>query len=190
MLSPRNAYPKHQGWGCVMFTLLLVLCSGASPADEVMLDITSLKEIREAGVVMQKWETSCAAATLATVLTYGFHDPVSEQEVAAAMLEGTKPEKVRAQGGFTLLDMRNFVVARGYGGGAYKGLGLEELAVLHAPIVPIDAHGYNHYVVFNGVQDDHVLLADPAFGNRRVSKVRFERLWLGGMAFVISGAPQ
>ena len=147
---------------------------------------TSLKEIRERGIVMQKWETSCAAASLATVLTYGFRDPVSEYQVASAMLEMTDPLKVREEGGFSLLDMKRFVDRRGYTGKAYKNLSFEDLRIFHAPIVPIDAKGYNHYVVFNSIENDRVLLADPAFGNRSMALPEFEKVWMNGMAFAVT----
>ena len=146
----------------------------------------SLKEIRERGVVMQQWESSCAAAAVATVLTYGFGDPVSERFAAALMLKKTAPEKVRMAGGFSLLDLKIFVEDRGYQGSAYKHLGFDDLRAFHAPIVPISQQGYDHYVVFNGVRDDVVLLADPAFGNREVSIKRFNEMWMDGMAFVVT----
>ena len=154
-------------------------------AEEVPL-FKSLKEIRERGVVIQQWESSCAAAAVATVLTYGFNDPISERHVAARMLEKTDPTRVKERGGFSLLDLKTFVENRGYRGDAYKHLGFDDLRVFHAPIVPIDQHGYNHYVVFNGVKDDRVLLADPAFGNRTVSLERFRAMWMEGMAFVVT----
>jgi uncharacterized protein len=44
--------------------------------------VRSLLEIRQDGVIVQKWETSCAAAALATVLTFSQNDPVSEKLVA------------------------------------------------------------------------------------------------------------
>lgn len=147
---------------------------------------SSLKEIRERGVVMQQWETSCAAAAVATVLTYGFNDPISERHAALKMLEQTDPQKVRERGGFSLLDLMSFAESRGYLASAYKHLDFEDLRVFHAPIVPISQYGYNHYVVFNGVRDDRVLLADPAFGNRELSSERFKEIWLDGMAFVVS----
>ena len=53
--------------------------------------IRSLQEIRHEGVVIQKWDTSCGAAALATVLTYSLNDPVSEREVASGMLRMTEP---------------------------------------------------------------------------------------------------
>ncbi len=146
----------------------------------------SLKEIREKGVVMQQWETSCAAAALATALTYGFGDPVTERYAVVKMLEKTDPAKVKMQGGFSLLDMKHFVESRGYHGAAYKYLSFDDLKVFHAPIVPIDHYGYAHYVVFNGVQGKEVLLADPGFGNRTMPLVEFERMWMNGMAFVVT----
>lgn len=148
--------------------------------------VESLKEIREKAVVMQQWETSCAAASLATVLTYGFQDPMSERHVAAAMLKITEPLKVRARGGFSLLDMKRFVETRGYAGDAYRNLAFEDLKLFHAPIVPIQTRGFNHYVVLNAVTEREVLLADPAFGNRRMSIARFNEVWLQGLAFVVS----
>ena len=151
--------------------------------------VRSLKEIREQAVVMQRWETSCAAAALATLLTYGFDDPVSERHAAAKMLEGTEPAKVKARGGFSLLDMKRFVEARGYSGEAYQHLSLEDLKVFRAPIVPISVHGSNHYVVLNAIDHDEVRLADPAFGNRSMSLAQFSQAWLNGLAFVVTPKP-
>jgi predicted double-glycine peptidase len=44
-----------------------------------------LQEIRQEGVIIQKWDTSCGEAALATVLTYSLNEPVSEREVASGM---------------------------------------------------------------------------------------------------------
>src|SRR5262245_8063371 len=75
--------------------------------------VRSLQEIREEGVIIQKWDTSCGAAALATVLTYSLHESVTEREVATGMLRMTEPLKVKHQGGFSLLDMKHFVEMRG-----------------------------------------------------------------------------
>jgi uncharacterized protein len=163
--------------------LLLQLNAAVFPGDRG--PVVSLKEIRERGVVIQKWEASCAAASVATVLTYGFRDAVSEGYVVARMLENTSPALVRKRGGFSLLDMKHFVENRGYTGQAYKHLSLDDLRLFHAPIVPIAPHGYNHYVVFNGVQEQYVVLADPAFGNRRMRISHFLDVWIDGLAFII-----
>jgi predicted double-glycine peptidase len=146
----------------------------------------SLKELRESGVVIQKWEYSCAAASLASVLTYSFNDPVSEKHVSSEMLKNGDPEKVRRMGGFSLADLKHFVERRGYSGRAYKHLAFEDLLIIDSPIIPIHQYGYNHYVVVKKVLKDAVLIGDPAFGNRVLPKEEFEKQWIDGMAFVIT----
>ncbi|MDB5808450.1 MAG: hypothetical protein JWN94_572 [Betaproteobacteria bacterium] len=153
---------------------------------ERKFSVTSLKEIRERAVVMQQWDNSCAAAALATVLTYGLADPVSERYVAARMLETTDARKVKTQGGFSMLDMKRFVESRGYAVDAFQHLSTDQLALFRAPIVPIRPFGSNHYVVVNSITEDVVLLADPAFGNRSLTLREFKEMWFNGLAFVIA----
>jgi len=151
----------------------------------------SLKEIREAGVVIQKWDTSCAAAALATVFTYSFNDPASEREVAGGLLRQTEPLKVRHRGGFSMRDMKRYALERGYRATGFKGLSLADIRFFDAPIVPIRTRGYNHYVVLKGLtRDGEVHLADPAFGNRVMSRKKFEAIWLDGIAFVMTERAQ
>ena len=64
-----------------------------------------------------------------------------------------------------------------------------------APImVPINALGYNHFVVFRGVFGNRVLIADPAWGNRTMTIDKFQRMWLdygepmGHVGFVVARA--
>ena len=95
--------------------------------------ILSLKEIRESGVVVQKWDTSCGAAAMATVFTYHFNDPASEREVAQGLLRQTEPLKVRHRGGFSMLDMKSYAEERGYKAIGFKGLSFEDLRYFEAP---------------------------------------------------------
>ena len=159
----------------------------AFAADQIRRPVRSLLEIRQEGVIVQKWETSCAAAALATVLTYSQNDPVSEKVVAQGMLRSTDPIKVKVRGGFSLLDMKHFVETRGFKGAAYKGLSMEELLSLQSPIVPIDFHGNPHFVVVRGLTaSGEVHLADPAFGNHAMSKGAFQAVWREGIGFVVT----
>ena len=146
----------------------------------------SLKEIRENGVIIQKWDTSCGAAAMATVLKYHFNDPVTEREVAKGLLRQTEPMKVRYRGGFSMLDMKRYAQERGYKGIGFKGLTFEDLRYYEAPIVPVVFHGYNHYVVYKGLTPEgKVWLADPAYGNRTLSLERFKEVWIDGISFVL-----
>jgi predicted double-glycine peptidase len=156
-------------------------------ANPIRKPVRSLLEIRQEGVIVQKWETSCAAAALATVLTFSQNDPVSEKFVAQGMLRSTDPIKVKVRGGFSLLDMKRFVETRGFKGTAYKGLSMEDLLALQSPIVPIDFHGNPHFVVVRGLNTaGGVHLADPAFGNHAMSKEEFQAIWRDGIGFVVT----
>jgi predicted double-glycine peptidase len=144
--------------------------------------VESLLEQRQQFVVTQQWDLSCGAAALATILNYQHGDAVAEREIAIGMMSRDEylanPELVNLRQGFSLLDMKRFVDARGYNG---VGLGQLDLADLieHAPIiVPIDFYGYQHFVVFRGALGNRVLLADPAFGNHTMSRSSFEQRWL------------
>jgi predicted double-glycine peptidase len=81
----------------------------------------------------------------------------------------------------------------------YKGEGLGQLElsdlIERAPLmVPVNALGYNHFVVFRGVIGDRVLVADPAWGNRTMTIDKFQRMWLdygepmGHVGFVVAFA--
>lgn len=169
---------------------LAALCLAAAPAwaGNLLGDrpVRSLLEIRYQNVVPQKWDISCGAAALATVLNYQHRDAVTEKEVAKAMLKGNDPARVRARLGFSLLDLKRFADSRGYRGIGYRDLSIEDLVKFGPTIVPIRVHGYNHFVIFRGLEDGHVLLADPAFGNRRMTLDRFKTAWLQNLGFVVA----
>lgn len=148
--------------------------------------IRSLLEIRREGVVVQQWDTSCGAAALATVLTHGFKDPVSEKTVAQGMLRRTDPLRVKVRGGFSLLDMKRFAESRGYSAAGFRSVSVEELLAMKAPIVPIDEYGDAHFVVVRGLRGGKLDIADPAFGNRTMSVERFRAAWKDGIAFVVT----
>ena len=58
-------------------------------------------------------------------------------------------------------------------------------------IVPINAQGYPHFVVFRGATTNRVLLADPAFGNVTLSVNKFRDAWIkyreiGHVGFIVT----
>jgi predicted double-glycine peptidase len=224
--------------------LVVVLLGGSVPAD-VNLPGRSVLEIRRERVMIQKWDLSCGAAALGTLLRYQFGEPVTEKEIARGLMSRAEyighPELLQVREGFSLLDLKRFVqmyrakrvvaklprqkksirtqvasllpmtsriashsVKRSRSTSArvvslYKGEGLGQLdlsdLIERAPImVPINALGYNHFVVFRGVMGNRVLVADPAWGNRTMTIDKFERMWLdygepmGHVGFVVERA--
>jgi predicted double-glycine peptidase len=144
--------------------------------------VKSLLELRQQGVVIQRWDLSCGAAALATILNFQHGDMVTEREITRGLIRRDdyleRPELVRIRQGFSLLDLKRYVDGRGYVGIGYGKLEVEDLIRLAPVIVPIRTHGYNHFVIFRGTRDGRVLLADPAFGNWTISIRRFETAWL------------
>ena len=221
----------------------LLMCDSV-PA-EGNLPVRSVLEMRRERVMIQNWDLSCGAAALGTLLRYQFGEPVSEKQIARALMSRSEyvghPELVQAREGFSLLDLKRFVqayrarVTRAYSRKKHKpirpqlatwrpmsagalshtakrkapsstrivsiyrgeGLGQLELSDLieRAPLmVPVNALGYNHFVVFRGVIGNRVLVADPAWGNRTMTIDKFQRMWLdygepmGHVGFVVTRA--
>jgi uncharacterized protein len=181
--------------------LATLLMYGPDPA-EGNQPVQSLLEIRHDRVIIQEWDLSCGAAALATVLHYQFGEPVTEKEIAHALMSRTEylehPELVQLREGFSFLDLKRYLQTY-RSGSLYKGEGLGQLdlsdLIERAPImVPVDALGYNHFVVFRGVMGSRVLVADPAWGNRTMTIDKFQRIWLdygepmGRIGFVVESA--
>ncbi|WP_254045184.1 C39 family peptidase [Thiohalocapsa sp. ML1] len=170
-----------------------LLCVDGAHAEPVR-SVRSLIEQRHESVVLQEYDLSCGAAALTTLLRYQYGEPVTEKQVALALIDRPEylrqPELIRQQQGFSLLDLKRYADARGYTGVGFGKLDLQDL-VRRAPIlVAIRTHGYNHFVVFRGRLGDRVLLADPAWGNRTMTIARFNRAWIdfpgiGRVGFVV-----
>ena len=185
------AWYRESRWA--MFLIALVLVSNYAAAQDYH-PVASLAEIRERNVVVQEWDLSCGAAALATILNYQHGDPVSEREVATRLMSRAEylenPMLVRVRQGFSLLDLKRFVDARGYNGVGLGQLTFEHLVTRNPLIVPINTYGYQHFVVFRGTLGNRVLLADPAFGNRTMLRSAFEDAWIdfgdvGHVGFVV-----
>jgi uncharacterized protein len=180
-------------FGALALTGFALFFVGLPPAADAK-SVRSLLELRRDRVVVQEYDISCAAAALATILTYQHGDPVSEREVTRGLIQREEylanPEIVRLRQGFSLLDLKRFVEERGYRGRGLGHVELQDLLDLAPTVVPVSFAGYDHFVVFRGMNGDRVLLADPAWGNRTLRVERFEAAWLespefGRVAFVV-----
>src|SRR5215813_12269544 len=105
---------RKAGRWAVAGTLSLVgvlLCSSV-PA-EGNYPVRSVLEIRHERVMIQKWDLSCGAAALGTLLRYQFGEPVTEKQIARALMSRSEyvghPELVQQREGFSLLDLKRFV---------------------------------------------------------------------------------
>ena len=156
--------------------------------------VRSLRALRDAGVVKQRFDYSCGAAALATLLTYGLNDPVGEDLLLRALLEPLSGDDLtaRQKKGLSLLDLQQLAQQRGH-----KALGFRvpqsQLAKLSRPVIVfIKPQGYEHFAVFKGLHGDRVHLADPSLGNVRMPLYRFLDMWADasgrGVIFAVESA--
>lgn len=156
--------------------------------------VRSLTALRDAGVVRQRFDYSCGAAALATLLTYGLNDRVGEDGLLRALLEPLSADELalRQKKGLSLFDLQQLAQQRGH-----KALGFRvaasQLARLARPVIVfIKPQGYEHFAVFKGLHGDRVHLADPSLGNLRMPFYRFLEMWADasgrGVIFAVEAA--
>jgi predicted double-glycine peptidase len=172
---------------------LLLMVTGASAQGSffsdlgghgVRLPVTSLKQAKSVSTVLQQYDFSCGSAALATLLTHHYGHPVAEQEVLQSMYATGDRDKIHREG-FSMLDMKRFLAGIGYAADGFEQP-LEKLAEAGLPaIVLVNEQGYRHFVVLKGMDQDRVLLGDPAKGTRAMPMAEFRSAWVGGLLFVI-----
>ncbi|NTV11486.1 MAG: C39 family peptidase [Zoogloea sp.] len=165
-------------------------CAGSSvliPAEmggPMAVPLKSLRDLRQIATIRQQYDFSCGSAAVATLLTYHYRQPVTEQWVFEQMFIHGDQAKIRREG-FSLLDMKRFLDSHGYQADGFEAT-LDNLASAGIPaIVLIRESGYNHFVVVKGLQEGRVLFGDPAVGIRALPRARFEKMWANRILFVI-----
>jgi hypothetical protein len=159
--------------------------------DRVNVSVKSLKAMRDANLVRQRFDYSCGAAALATILHNGFGEEVTERDILTDLFDLlSKDEKaLRRKKGFSLLDLKKVAQARGYKAEGFR-LTPEYLPKLGGPVIVfIEPRGYKHFAVLRGFKADRVYLADPSRGNMRMPGYRFLDSWIQengkGIIFVV-----
>jgi predicted double-glycine peptidase len=159
----------------------------------------SIRDLRDQGLVKQRFDFSCGAAALATLLRYGLGDDVTEAQVLIqlfALLSDDEKATARASG-FSMLHLQRVAQSRGYAAEGYR-LDPAQVTKLGGPVIVfIEPRGYKHFAVLRGVRDGRVYLADPSRGNIRMPMYAFLDSWLQddgkGIIFVAeskSGLPE
>ena len=164
---------------CLLVSGNMFLPTYASSADAG--DFRNWVTLRDTGVVRQERDFSCGIAALATYLTYYLQYPVTERELLTLLDQRgddwALPSDWREQGvSYAVL----LQLAQHYGlQGAGMAVTPELLGSLMVPaIVRLEVHGVAHFSVLRGVDDSgQVQLADPSWGNHRMSREAFLALW-------------
>ncbi|WP_303291166.1 C39 family peptidase [Marinobacter sp. SS5-14b] len=170
---------------CLLWTTCFagtVLVPG--PSGDLAVGVSSFQDQRFQSVLRQQYDFSCGSAAVASLLSFHYDKPVSEQDVFANMLALADQDKVRKEG-FSMLDMKRYLESEGYRADGFRMplSGLRDQ--VRVPVIAlVTLGGYRHFVVIKGISEREVLVGDPARGLKAYSLNEFEQHW-DGSAFVI-----
>lgn len=174
--------------------------SSSGPAPSIQMEapsglrirksVTTFKELKQRRVISQRYDFSCGAAALATILQHYYNLPVTEESIVAYIIHIRGPEKAarryKEKKGFSLLDLKQAAASAGFRCLGYRDLELTDLVAFNAPvIVPIRTREYDHFVVFRGLRADRVYLSDPVAGNITMKASNFVAAWRDGVGMVL-----
>jgi uncharacterized protein len=139
----------------------------------------SYQELQRRNIVMQAYDYSCGAAAVATILRYYWEDPITEKQILNTLLKTMTIDEVkdRTKKGMSITDLRRASVEMGYLA-SIGTMTFAELSQSKIPlVVPIKVKEFDHFVVYRGVADGRVYLADPVRGNIRPTVSEFRNQW-------------
>lgn len=149
----------------------------------------SLKQARFKATLRQQYDFSCGSAAVATLLTYQYNYPVTEQQVFEEMFVHGNQAKIQKEG-FSLLDIKQYLANHGFVADGFEQP-LQKLVDTGLPaIVLIEDKGYHHFVVIKGLRDGRILIGDPSGGTRAIARSSFEAMWVNKLLFVIHNQQQ
>lgn len=144
------------------------------------IPVQSRKAMKWNSVVQQQYDFSCGAAAIATLLTFHYDHPTSEDQVFKIMYDKGDKQQIQTTG-FSMLDMKLYLDALGLKSDGFR-MTLEKFAKIGVPgITMINTKGYNHFVVVKGIKGNRVLVADPALGTRVIPREDFDQQWNGAI---------
>ncbi|TLD80401.1 peptidase C39 [Helicobacter sp. MIT 05-5293] len=150
--------------------------------------VTSWAEFKDKNLAKQQYDYSCGSASLSTILTYYYGQDVSERDILDSILISKgiditqkerieSDEKLREKVSFSFTDLAYFAQQKGFKT-AGLALDLQSLARLKVPvIIYVNVRDMEHFSVYKGQDSQFVYLADPSFGNMRVSIAKFQEMF-------------
>lgn len=172
---------------CGMAALVLMGGTVAAHAGQVAIanrfgsfqvEAKSLQEKSWDRVIRQQYDFSCGSASVATLLTFHYQRETTEAEAFESMIRAGDAEQIQRHG-FSMLDMKRYLDAQGLNADGFR-ISLDDFIRIGVPaITMVDTGGYKHFVVVKGIDDDYILVGDPAAGTQVVPREHFETLWNG-----------
>jgi hypothetical protein len=165
--------------------LLGALASGPAAADIISMPggaivnvpRKSIVDLRYTNIVRQRFDLSCGAAAVATLLNNFYGEKIDEKETIEAIFKFGDKAKIEKDG-FSMLELKRYGDSKGYVVQGFKITKPDAITEIKIPFLTlINTRGYNHFVVVKGTKDGVVYIADPAFGNRSRPLAEFKEEW-------------
>lgn len=151
--------------------------------------ITSWSEMRDKNLTKQEYDYSCGAASLSSILEhyYGLEN-ASEKEILDTVLlkkgidinqkeEIQFDDEMKQKAHLSFYDMVGYAEDRGFRAFGLA-VDLPALYELKAPvIIYVKVRNIEHFSVLKGIDSKFVYLADPSFGNIKVSVAKFVEMF-------------
>ena len=147
-------------------------------------EVKSWIEFKNERLIRQNYDYSCGSAALATILSHYYDTNISEQMILAGILEikgVTKEvsalENQEGNNGLSFYDLSQYVSSHGFKAIGIA-LGIEELRKLQIPVIVfVKIRKREHFTVLKKMDEKYAYLADPSFGNIRVSHAKFKEMF-------------
>lgn len=140
--------------------------------------VKSYKEIVFGDVFRQQYDFSCGSAALASLLTYHYKSPSTEQDIFKSMYAKGDKAKIKEKG-FSLLDMKMHLASIGLNSDGFQ-INLQKIRKLGVPgITLVNFDGYMHFVVIRGMNEHSVILGDPSRGTMIMKYEMFQKYYQG-----------
>ena len=160
---------------------LLAACSGGGSG--IPVRPTSYLALRYEGTVPQRFDYTCGASSIATVLSYYWQRPTTEDDVIGALRRRyTSAEIARRRE--TGLSFDDLIFAANQLGYAAEGARVspQELGKLGGPvIVHLDKGRFQHFAVLRRAGDGVYYLSDPVVGQVAMAAADFEAEFSGNV---------
>ena len=172
-----------RGFG--LAALLGVLAPGPALADfirmpnGVMISVQrkSVVDLRFVNVMRQRFDLSCGAAAVGTLLNYFYGEKLEEPGILSDLIKTGDKAKIEKDG-FSMLELKQYGERRGYVVQGFRITKPEAVVEIKIPFLTlINSRGYNHFVIVKGTKNGVVYIADPAFGNRSMPLEQFKAEW-------------
>ena len=170
----------------LLFAVAMATAVEAAESTQQKVPFHDWTTLRTRGVVLQKLDFSCGAASVATLATFFLGKPTTEEAALRIIRARYTPDewKKKKQDGLSMEDL--VYIAKQLGFDAQGGrLGLAALLKLNGPvIVHLDKGEFQHFTVLRGINGMTVFLADPVFGSVPMSMGQFIDQFTGAVLAV------